>query len=243
MMTSLGSMAAISLAIVFAGTALTKLSNQTRTRTEFGRLGLPAPSVLAGLVPLAELIVAADLLISPRSGGLAAALLLCGFTTVLVSVLRSGRSVSCGCFGGLSQEPITYWTVARNGLLLMVAAIASSVEAVTAPDPAVVMVTGSVLLLATLAAQLLSLRHTVGPLWQISLAGEPNEGSAPSDDRAGGLVLDLQIDLDRQVERLVQNQTVTEPGSNPPTTGSSAPDTPSAGTPTGTQATRTEGLT
>lgn len=192
---SFASLAALIVAAVFTIAAISKLMAPEKTAREFTNLGLPVANLLARLVPVAELAVVGVLLAAPRLGGLLAVLLISGFTVVLLNVLQSGRSVSCGCLGSLSDEPISYWTIARNGGLLLTATAASAVESLQVPGLAVVLVGGSALLLVAVAVQLAKLRADVGTLWRIDLAGE--------QDREPELVLDLEIDLDQQVERLV----------------------------------------
>ena len=89
-------------------------------------MGLLAPGVLAWAVPAAELGAAGLLVVAPAWGGMSAFALLAAFTTVLVRVLRSGRAVSCNCFGGLSNRPISNRTLVRNAVLLGLALVAAT---------------------------------------------------------------------------------------------------------------------
>jgi uncharacterized membrane protein YphA (DoxX/SURF4 family) len=192
---SFASLAAIIVAAVFTVAAISKLMAPERTTREFTNLGLPVAGLLARLVPAAELVAVGLLLFVPRLGGLVSVLLISGFTVVLLNVLQSGRTVSCGCLGALSEAPISLWTIARNGGLLLMATAASAVDSLSVPGVAAVLVAGSALLLIAIGVQLLKLRAEIGTLWRIDLAGEL--------DREPELVLDLEIDLDQQVERLV----------------------------------------
>ncbi|MGI5232578.1 TlpA family protein disulfide reductase [Actinoallomurus sp. CA-142502] len=83
------------------------------------RLTLPA----AVTVPAVE-AVAAVLLVVPvtrRWGGLLSAALFAVFVAAMVSVLRRGLDVDCGCFGSSRGSRVGPFTVARTGLLLVLA--------------------------------------------------------------------------------------------------------------------------
>jgi len=45
--------------------------------------------------------------------------LLCAFIVVLASVAARGLSAPCGCFGAGDTAPVSWWTVARDALLLV----------------------------------------------------------------------------------------------------------------------------
>ena len=98
---------------------------------------------------------------------------------MLVRALRSGRSVSCGCLGPLSRQPVSATTLARNMVLTSLALMATA-----APTPSgawqpvvpagdVILAIGPALLLAALGAQVLALRSQIGRVWSVELAGEP----------------------------------------------------------------------
>lgn len=171
-----GSTMAILLAAVFAVAAVTKLTDRAGTVAEFSQLRIPRPNLLAPLVSLVELITAAALLLQPRAGAILAIGLLGCFTAVIVATIRSGRTVSCGCLGALSRQPVSITTVARNLGFLAMAGLAGSTTALTAPDPASIMTSISLLLLAAVGLQLLALRRSIGRLWSVELAGESRPG-------------------------------------------------------------------
>lgn len=187
---ALAPLAALVGAGVFLAAAATKLIAPARTGREFAGLGLPAPAVLARLVPLAELAIAAALLTSPIAGSIAATTALLAFTAVLLAALRSGRPVSCGCLGALSDRPISGATIGRN-----LALIATVLLAASAPDPAglrialpglaVVLVAGSTALLVVLATQVALLHQQLGRIWSVELAGDTgtNRSSRPTRNR------------------------------------------------------------
>lgn len=123
---SIARAAALVLAVVLVVAAGAKLARRGATGRELESLGLVAPEVLAWAVPAAELGVALLLVLAPAWGGMAAFALLVAFTTVLVRVLRSGRTVSCNCFGALSSRPISPTTLLRNLALLALAVVAAT---------------------------------------------------------------------------------------------------------------------
>lgn len=187
-MGALAPLAALTLAAVFALAAVTKLVDRAATTTEFDALGLPAPAAFSRIVPPAEFAVAGLLLLRPAVGALLAAIALLAFSAVLVSVLRSGRSVSCGCLGPLSRRPVSGSTLARNGFLLTLAALASIGPNPGGPVPVlpaidVTMAAGTSVLLAALGYQLLALRNQIGRLWSVDLAGEQTSPNGPINRR------------------------------------------------------------
>lgn len=81
----------------------------------------PAPYVLVGV----EAVLAAGLLLPPPAAALAAGgvvVLFAGFLVALVRAVLSGTTGGCACLGAWSDEPVTWLSVARTGLLLAVAA-------------------------------------------------------------------------------------------------------------------------
>jgi hypothetical protein len=92
-----------------------------RTLTSLPWLSLPAARALTRLVPLAELGVAALLVVLPLAGAIAALALLVVFTGVFAGELAAGSRFSCGCFGGTESRPAGPVTLLRNVLLLAAA--------------------------------------------------------------------------------------------------------------------------
>lgn len=114
---------AVLLAVVFAWAAGAKLAARPDTAAGFASLGLPAPEAMVWVMIGLEIAIAALLVIVPGWGSLLAFAVLAGFTVFLVGLVRSGRPVSCRCFGGASTEPVSGKTLIRNGLLLALAAV------------------------------------------------------------------------------------------------------------------------
>lgn len=189
--------AAVIVAGVLALAGVAKATDRATTTTEFAALGLPWPGLLARIVPPLELGVAGLVLLRPRLGGAAAAILLLAFTLVLVRALRAGRSVSCGCLGPLSRQPVSATTLVRNGLLTALALLTIAAPTPSAawqpvlPAGDVVLAVGPAVLLAVLGAQVLALRSQIGRVWSVELAGEaggrrtrhPNQPTGGSTDQ------------------------------------------------------------
>lgn len=111
---------------VFLVAGLRKLRQTEATASTLRDFGLPAAAAatLAPLLPWVELAVVALLLV-PRLAVLGAGLallLLAGFTLVLVAALLRGKRPACNCFGHAPDKPVSWWTAARNAVLLLLAA-------------------------------------------------------------------------------------------------------------------------
>jgi hypothetical protein len=117
--------ARVLLALVFSVAAVGKVRDRLGFLRTIADLGVPralvGPASLA--TPLAELAVAA-LLVVPRfadRGALAALALLGTFTLIAVLAMSRGRTSTCACFGGFAPEPIGPVTVVRNAALMAMA--------------------------------------------------------------------------------------------------------------------------
>jgi uncharacterized membrane protein YphA (DoxX/SURF4 family) len=96
---------------------------------------------LATLLPVAELAVAAGLLIrplAPWAAAFAAALLLVFAVAIAVNVLRGRVAIDCGCFRQGMKQPLSWLLVLRNVALaaaaLLVAAVLPAVPPAAIPD-------------------------------------------------------------------------------------------------------------
>jgi uncharacterized membrane protein YphA (DoxX/SURF4 family) len=83
--------------------------------------------LVARVVPVAELLAGAALLLGLGLQIVAAlvALMLAAFTIAVSTALLRGREIDCGCFSGVSPTRITWLTVGRNAVLLLLAALLS----------------------------------------------------------------------------------------------------------------------
>ena len=160
------------MAAVLLWAAVSKLRRPAQTASDFKQLGLPAPGIFARLVPFAEGATAFVLVGAPGWGGVVAFAMLTGFTALLISLVRSGRVVSCGCFGSSSAEPVSVVEIVRNGFLLVLAAVAATATSLTRPDLADVIVITTAAAVAAVVLQLVSVFRLSGSLFGGELAGE-----------------------------------------------------------------------
>jgi uncharacterized membrane protein YphA (DoxX/SURF4 family) len=123
--------ACASLALVFAASAAGKF----RTWRDFPgvvqnyRL-LPEVAVrpVAYALPVAEAAVALGIVAGPTRplAAIAAAVLLVVFSVaVVVNLARGRRHIDCGCFRFAMRQPLSWWLVGRNGLLIAMAVVAA----------------------------------------------------------------------------------------------------------------------
>lgn len=120
------------LATIFIVAGTSKLRSRAALRELVDSLpafGIPsslATSFVAAMLALAELATAALLVVVPRAGGIAAALLLAGFAVGIAKVITSHAPVTCRCFGA-SAQPVGTSHLVRNivlaGAALAIAAI------------------------------------------------------------------------------------------------------------------------
>jgi thiol-disulfide isomerase/thioredoxin len=129
------------LAVVFAVAAVAKLTDRADTRRAVVDFGVrePVAAWLAIGLPIAELAVAVLLLPASTApaGALGALLLLLLFSAAILFNLAHGREPECHCFGQLHSAPAGPRTLARNGLLAVVAALTLA-GTVLADDPGAV---------------------------------------------------------------------------------------------------------
>jgi peroxiredoxin/uncharacterized membrane protein YphA (DoxX/SURF4 family) len=114
------------LAAVFAVSGLGKLADRPGSRQAM--IGFGVPQLFAApagfLLPLAELATAVLLipLATAWWGGIASLVLLLLFVAGISVNLARGRTPDCHCFGQIHSEPIGWPTLARNGVLALIAA-------------------------------------------------------------------------------------------------------------------------
>lgn len=132
-------------------------------------LELGAPRWSAPFLVPAELCLVATLVFAPRIGSPLAIVMLSAFTVLLVRVVRSGRTVSCGCFGAASTAPVTVTTVVRNiGLLGLASAAGFSAPLARTPAGAVVptlLLGAGIVIVSLLVGALLDVRRTTGAMF------------------------------------------------------------------------------
>lgn len=127
MIGSLLLIARLVLAGVFAVASFAKLSDRPGTRDAVVAFGAPArvAGQLALLIALAELSVAGLLLpaATATAGAAGALVLLLVFSAAIAVSIARGRAPDCHCFGRLHSAPADGRALARNGGLLVVAAL------------------------------------------------------------------------------------------------------------------------
>src|SRR5688572_290590 len=126
------------LAGVFGVAGVAKLRDLEGSRRGVRDFGVPEglAGPLGVVLPLAELAVALALLPAATAwwGALGAAGLLLVFVAAISVNLARGRKPDCRCFGQIASGPIGPSTLARNGVLLVVAA-ALVVQGPARPGP------------------------------------------------------------------------------------------------------------
>lgn len=81
------------------------------------------------LLPVAEIMTGVALLIpavTQLAAAAAGALLTLYMFAIGVNLLRGRRNIDCGCGGPQQRQTISEWMIARNGLLLFLAALAGA---------------------------------------------------------------------------------------------------------------------
>jgi methylamine dehydrogenase accessory protein MauD len=118
-------LARLALSAVFLVSGIAKLMDRPGVRTSVADFGVPV--ALAGpsaiLLPVAELAVAVALLVRAAAwyGALGALLLLLLFIAGIAVNMARGQAPDCHCFGQLHSEPVGWRTLARNGVLAVIA--------------------------------------------------------------------------------------------------------------------------
>lgn len=125
----------LGLALLLASAARHKLGDVGRFRATLAEHRvLPASAVdaVALVIPgieagLACVLLAAFVLPSLRVASLlGSALLLAVYAGVIATnLLRGRRHVDCGCAGPAGRQPLSWWLVARNGVLVVAALVAA----------------------------------------------------------------------------------------------------------------------
>ena len=127
------SVAVVCLSLILVWAAVAKIRNADDTAQEFESLGMPMPDLAAKLVPATEVIAAITLLVLPGWGSVFAFFLLAAFTMILLTILRSGVPLACGCFGSASRTSVGKADVIRNVVLLAFAVVGSLIDRLERP--------------------------------------------------------------------------------------------------------------
>lgn len=180
-MTELARAAALVLAAVFVVAAVAKGRDQASTVASFRGLRLPAPGLMAKVVPLVEGVVAIGMVVAPTTVAWPALVLLAIFSVVIGRAVAAGSTVSCACFGGGAQaadeRPVSTLELVRNaglGALAIVASGAGEGSALWPSLPAAVVVT-VVVALARIGFGAVELRRLGGHVFSTPLPGESSQ--------------------------------------------------------------------
>lgn len=120
--------AALVLALVFGGGALSKLTAWAELEgvvANFRVLPRALVPIAARLLPPAELVLAVGILV-PATRAAAAwgmgALLVVFAGGIALNIGRGRTDIDCGCFRSSLRQNLSWWLVLRNGLLVVLAA-------------------------------------------------------------------------------------------------------------------------
>jgi thiol-disulfide isomerase/thioredoxin/uncharacterized membrane protein YphA (DoxX/SURF4 family) len=188
------------LAAIFAVAGLAKLADRKSSGQAFIDFGVPASlaTPLGPLLPLVELAVAVALIpaYSALWGVLGALTLLLTFIVGISINLAQGRKPDCHCFGQLHSAPAGWKTLARNGVLAVLAAFIvwhgwdgdlgpSAIRWIVAlSSTQLLIIIGGLVVLGLLAGQLWFLLHLLRQSGRILVRLEAVEGKVAMD---GGL--------------------------------------------------------
>jgi len=161
-MGEVGAAAALLLAALFAWAGARKAVRPDTTAASFRAVGIPAPAIAARLLPLAELAIAALLVLFPRVGASLAIAALVVFSVVVARAIARGVEVGCGCFGGSATDPVSAADLVRNGFLTVGALLAAGAPRAGFPSLAAAAFVGGGALTAALLLSLLRVRSHVG---------------------------------------------------------------------------------
>lgn len=96
-----------------------------RTILEYRIIGPRWSALLSKIIPWLQIFSATSLSFNtlPVPGRIVAVALLTMFVGAQATILVSGTSVDCGCFGGLREEPVDWRTLMRTSVFLLVASV------------------------------------------------------------------------------------------------------------------------
>ncbi len=124
--------ARMGLAAVFLVAGAGKLADLPGSRQAVAGFGVPKrlANLFGTLLPLVEMVLALLLLVPLTAwwGAVGAAALLVLFLAGMSRSIMRGEAPDCHCFGQIHSEPVGRSTIARNGILLVIAIFAASVN-------------------------------------------------------------------------------------------------------------------
>ena len=117
---------ATALTVVLCVSAWGKLRAPANFKRALGTFGVipnqAVPALLIG-VPLVELVLAALQWVRPLQPavGIAMTGMFVAFTALLLRSLLAGEEADCGCFGSAAPEKVSWFSIARNLVLIALA--------------------------------------------------------------------------------------------------------------------------
>lgn len=78
---------------------------------------------LALMLPVAEIVIGLALVtgVYARGAAITSSVMLVGFAVGMVQAIVRGIDLDCGCFGHFAEAQVSWWTVARNAALTLMA--------------------------------------------------------------------------------------------------------------------------
>jgi hypothetical protein len=115
--------AAAALSVVLVVSGLSKLRNPGRFRRALRTYRAIPPAAVPSLVlavPMLELSLALAQWVPPlaRPAGVGLCAMFGLFTLLLLHSILTGQESDCGCFGSAAREPVSWFSIARNGVLI-----------------------------------------------------------------------------------------------------------------------------
>jgi methylamine dehydrogenase accessory protein MauD len=115
------------IAVVFGLSAWGKLADRPAARKAVAEFGVPPGWVTAigWALPVTEAAVAITVLVpwTAMWSAAVALVLLAVFTAAVARSLARGERPVCSCFGAISATPVSSWTIVRNAVLMVLAAL------------------------------------------------------------------------------------------------------------------------
>lgn len=123
-MSAVGLVASVLLGVVFLVSGGAKIAAGPAWPEQAAALG--APSVVVPLLPWAEIVLGAILVmqLAPVVACVVALVLLAAFTALIIRRLSQGQHPPCACFGSWSARPLGAGHVARNVAFMLLGVLA-----------------------------------------------------------------------------------------------------------------------
>ncbi len=116
----------LALAGIFLFAAFPKLLDPVSFARDIDNYRMLPDAVIGPLslmLPVAEIVIGLALItgVYARGASITAGLMLVGFAAGMVQAIVRGIDLDCGCFGHFAEAQVSWWTVARNVTLTLMA--------------------------------------------------------------------------------------------------------------------------